>query len=163
MRRRCPVDQRWFYAARNGRLFAVYCRAECKAAREAQIHRAIRDLARDSAPDDPRAALVDAEVLYTWWYGTNDHRLTRQYWGNAGRPGPVHAPASPRARQALVDRIDRLRRVVDQLDREAERAEAQRRRQEATRAGQEAARIEQEAENAWRAELLAGLDEPTGE
>ncbi|WP_204032806.1 hypothetical protein [Micromonospora qiuiae] len=157
MWRRCPVDRRWFHAAKSGRSYALYCSAECKATRERQIQRAIRDLARDSTPDDPRAALVDAEVLYSWWYGTNDHRLTRRYWGNAGRPGPANAPESPRVRRALVDRLDRLRPVVDELDRKAEREEAERRRREATRAEQEAARIERDTENAWRAELLADL------
>ncbi|MDG4792426.1 hypothetical protein [Micromonospora sp. WMMD1082] len=166
MWRPCPVDKRWFHAAKSGRTFAVYCSAECKATRERQIQRAIRDLARDHTSGDPRAALADAEVLYSWWYGTNDHRLTLRYWGNAGRPGPTNAPESPRVRQALVDRLNRLRPIVRELDRKAEREEAERRRRNAARAEQqEAARIERDVENAWRVELLAGLgpDEPARE
>lgn len=130
----------------------VYCGSTCQSAREKQLARALKDLAREVMPEDGdgerllakvRSALYDAETLRAFWNGR---------WGVK----PTVSP-SPRARQALADRITALgeqKRIAlllkDQQIRDRVRAQEDSKLR--------AHRQQQAAEDArWRDELVKGL------
>jgi hypothetical protein len=130
----------------------VYCGRDCQSAREKQLARALKDLAREVMPEDVdgerllmkvRAAIYDAEILWDFWRGA---------WGVK----PT-VPPSPRARQALADRVTALgerKRVAVQLKDSQLREQARVKEDRQLRAHRERQAAE---DRKWRDELVKGL------
>lgn len=155
----CPTCNRKFDPREDYGRRQVYCSQSCKSARERDLDRAAKELARDSGTGHVREQLYRSELLYSVWAydragsdGWLGESLAERFW--RGRVPPRLSPPATNAVNALHKRVNALRVAVAEADRIRRRDEV--RQVEADVEDQLARqrRAEREAEHQWRTELL---------
>jgi hypothetical protein len=153
-RPRCPTCRRQFDrpGSRPGSVgrAPIFCGDTCKRARERELERATRELARDTvAGVDLTELLTRARLLWSVWFGKPGDDWTERFWFGRVPPRTGDVP-DVRVKRALQGRIDRLAHLAAEQDRQTRKErqrEADRATDERLRKARDAARVE---ENAWR-------------